>query len=58
MFTIKARKMSKIVKKDGYVYLYENIHNNETWFCMGKDFDSEVWADEINEINNKLNNKE
>ena len=52
--------MGKIIRKDGYVYEVDNYWQKgfETYHNLGKDFDSEVWAEEIEEINNKLNNKE
>ena len=50
--------MVKIIKKNGYVYLFEDINGNTTHFNLGKDPDSEMWKEEIEEINEKLNNKE
>lgn len=52
--------MGKIIKKNGYVYDVENYWQKgfETFHLMGKDPDSEMWKEEINQINNKLNNKE
>jgi hypothetical protein len=52
--------MYTIEKKNGYVY-YVKVDSNDgrfkTYYNMGKDPDSEVWKDEINEDELKKNRK-
>lgn len=43
--------MKKIVKKDGYVYMAEIEPAYSTWVNLGKDPDSEIWKEEIEEMN-------
>ena len=51
--------MGKIIKKNGYVYFYENKNGNETWFNMGKDPDYvEMKKEKVEKTNEKkLNEK-
>ena len=43
--------MEKIIKKDGYVYMAEIEPAYSTWVNLGKDPDSEIWKEEIEEMN-------
>lgn len=44
--------MDNIIKKNGYVYLVKDFEKKgfETYYNLGKDPDSEMWKEEIEEI--------
>lgn len=42
--------MSYILRKEGYVYLVEGDKGFETFYYMGKDIDSPMWKDEVEEM--------
>lgn len=51
--------MEKIVKNNGYVYLVKDFEKKgfETYYNLGKDPDSEMWKEEIEEITKPKSNK-
>ncbi len=52
--------MEKIVRKNGYVYLekwFDIEGKHTTTYNLGKDPDSEMWKEEIEEITKSKKNK-
>lgn len=45
--------MEKIVKMNGYVYMVQDWDKKgfETYYNLGKDPDSEMWKEEVKEMN-------
>lgn len=50
--------MTRIIKRDGFVFLVEGDRKGfETFYNLGKDIESPIWKDEVDEINESLKKK-
>lgn len=39
--------MTRIVKKDGFIFIVDGEVGRETWMNLGKDIEDPRWADEV-----------